>query len=69
MLGKKSLIEGIDIKTLKEAAGGIIKLTDELSFLSCLFPRMNYRCAFPRLREGRIFVRVWCMVEELQGEV
>ena len=69
MLGKKSLLKGIDIKVLKETAGDLIKLTNDLSFLSCLFPRMNYRCAFPRVREGRIFVRMWCMVEEMQGEV
>ena len=68
MLGKKSILKGIDLKGLKETAGDIIKLTDELSFLSCLFPRVNYRCAFPRLREGRIFARAWCMVEEMQGE-
>lgn len=63
-----SLLEKVDVKALKKTAGEIIKLTDELSFLSCLFPRVNYRCAFPRVREGRIFVRAWCVVEEMQGD-
>ena len=68
MPDKKTIPGAVDIEVLREAANEIIRLMDDFTLGACLFPRANYRAMFPRIRDGRLFVRVGCMIDEIVGE-
>jgi len=68
MSDKKPITGAVNVEVLREAANEIIRLMDDFTLGACLFPRANYRAIFPRIREGRLFVRVGCVIDEIVEE-
>ena len=68
MSDKKPITGAVNVEVLREATNEIIRLMDDFTLGACLFPRANYRAMFPRIREGRLFVRMGCVIDEIVEE-